>query len=302
MKMKNRLKAALWGAFYGDAYALGAHWLYDTQEISKAELKKGGFNDPLAKYHAGKRAGDFTHYGDQMLWLLEAVANEDDFSLQGFSKAWQAKMSKYQGYIDGASKHTLNALNEGKSSLGCGSDSHDLSVVGRMMPLIYAYHNDMDKMMEFVKLHTVFTHMSRSLVESAAYFNELILAVSLGADICRAVEEIALAYSDTLQEWVAQGVDKAESESIEAIKALGQSCSVEGGFAAVVYLLMRFTDFQEAMEANVLAGGDSAARGMIVGAVLGAHGGMEVLPFNYNAMNDADAIAKYIEMIDAKNA
>lgn len=300
--MKNRLKAALWGAFYGDAYALGAHWLYDTQEISKADLKKGGFNDPLGRYHAGKRAGDFTHYGDQMLWLLEAVANEDDFSLQSFSKTWQAKMSKYQGYVDGASKKTLNALNEGKNSLGCGSDSHDLSVVGRMMPLIYAYHSDMEKMMEFVKLHTVFTHMSRELVESAAYFNELILAVSLGADISRAIEEIALTYSEQLQERVAQGVAKAGTESIDAIKALGQACGVEGGFSAVIYLLMRFSDFQEAMEANVLAGGDSAARGIIVGAVLGAHGGMELLPFNYNAMSDADAIAEYIGTIDAKNA
>ena len=93
----------------------------------------------------------------------------------------------------------------------------------------------------------------------------------------------------------------AETESIEAIKVLGQSCSVDDGFAAVIYLLKRFSNFQEAMEANALAGGDSAARGMIVGAVLGAYGGMDVLPPNYKAMNDADAIAKYIEMIDAKD-
>ncbi len=300
--MKNRLKAALWGAFYGDAYALGAHWLYDTHQISKSEFDTKRFNDPLTDYHKGKVAGDFTHYGDQMLWLLESLAKEDVFTVHGFSITWKAKMSSYKGYVDSASKHTLTALNEGKYSLACGSGSHDLSVVGRMMPLIYAFHNDMDKMMEYVKLHTVFTHMSKALVESAAYFNELILAVSMGADIGRAIEEIALAYSDTVQKWVAQGVEKAETESVEAIKALGQSCSVEGGFAAVIYLLKRFSDFQEAMEANVLAGGDSAARGMIVGAVLGAYGGMEVIPFNYNAMNEADSIARYIEMIDAKDA
>ena len=210
-------------------------------------------------------------------------------------------MSTYKGYVDGASQHTMGALTEGKNSLVCGSNSRDLSVVGRMVPLIYAYHNDMDKMMEYVKLHTVFTHMTKALVESAAYFNELILAVSMGAEIRRAIEEIALAYSESVQKWVQEGVAKAETESIEAIKALGQSCSVEGGFAAVIYLLTRFSDFQEAMEANALAGGDSAARGMIVGAVLGAYGGMDVLPPNYKAMNSADAISKYIEMIDAKD-
>ena len=299
--MTNRLQAALWGAFYGDAYALGAHWLYDTHQISKSEFDSKQFNDPLTDYHNGKAAGDFTHYGDQMLWLLESVAAED-FSVHGFSVVWKTKMSSYKGYIDGASKHTINALNEGKNSLVCGSNSRDLSVVGRMMPLIYAYHSDMDKMMEYVKLHTVFTHMTKEVVESAAYFNELIMAVNMGAEINKAIEEIALAYSENLQKWVQDGVDKAEHESIEAIKALGQSCSVEGGFAAVIYLLVRFSDFQETMEANAFAGGDSAARGMIVGAVLGAYGGMEVLPPNYKAMNDADAIAKYIEMIDAKES
>jgi len=298
--MKNRLQAALWGAFYGDAYALGAHWLYDTHQISKSEFDAKRFNDPLSDYHKGKNAGDFTHYGDQMLWLLEAVA-ADDFSVHGFSVVWKEKMSDYKGYVDGASKQTMEALEQGKNSLVCGSNSRDLSVVGRMMPLIYAYHNDMDKMMEYVKLHTVFTHMTKELVESAAYFNELILAVSLGADIDHAIDEIALAYSEGIQKWVDQGVGMAETESVEAIKSLGQSCSVDGGFAAVIYILSRFSDFQEAMEANVLAGGDSAARGMIVGAVLGAYGGMDVLPLNYKAMNSADEISKCIEMIDAKD-
>ncbi len=297
--MKNRLEAALWGAFYADAYALGAHWLYDTHQISKSEFDTKRFNDPLTDYHKGKAAGDFTHYGDQMLWLLEALA-EDEFTVHGFSVKWKTKMETYEGYVDGASKHTIAALAEGKNSLACGSGSRDLSVVGRMMPLIYAYHNDMDKMMEYVKLHTVFTHMTKELVESAAYFNELILAVSMGAEIGRAIEEIALAYSDKIQKWVQEGVAKAETESIEAIKTLGQSCSVDGGFAAVIYLLVRFSDFQEAMEANVLAGGDSAARGMIVGAVLGAYGGMDVLPPNYRGMSNADAIAEYIEKIDAR--
>jgi len=298
--MKNRLLAALWGAFYGDAYALGGHWLYDTYQISKSEFDANRFNDPMTDYHKGKVAGDFTHYGDQMLWLLESLATDKEFTVHGFSMVWREKMDAYKGYMDGASKHTLAALKEGKNSLVSGSPSRDISVVGRMMPLIYAFHNDMEKMMEYIRLHTVFTHMSRELIESAAYFNELILAASMGADVDRAIEDIALAYSETIQSWVAQGVEKAERESVDAIRELGQSCSVEGGFASVIYLLKRFSDFQEAMEANVIAGGDSAARGMIVGAVLGAYGGMEVIPFNYNAMNEADTITKYIEMIDAR--
>ena len=81
--MRNRLQAALWGAFYGDAYALGANWLYDTHQISKSEFDTQKFNDTLTDYHKGKSAGDFTHYGDQMLWPLEAIAAAE-CSVHGF--------------------------------------------------------------------------------------------------------------------------------------------------------------------------------------------------------------------------
>ncbi len=176
--MKNRLKAALWGAFYGDAYALGAHWLYDTHQISRSEFDAKRFNDPLTDYHQGKVAGDFTHYGDQMLWLLDAIAHEEAFGVHHFAKSWEAKMADYGGYVDGASKATLSALAEGKSMLGCGSASRDLSVVGRMMPLIYAYHNDMEKMMEFVKLRRLLTDIEVRRITKAGRLVMLVGDVS----------------------------------------------------------------------------------------------------------------------------
>jgi ADP-ribosylglycohydrolase len=50
----------------------------------------------------------------------------------------------------------------------------------------------------------------------------------------------------------------------------------------VVHLIAKYeNDLKEALIQAVMAGGDSAARGMIVGMVLGAHLGPENLPIEW---------------------
>ena len=70
----NRIKAAVIGAFVADALSLGVHWVYNTGVIDKKLGRVEHYYDPLTSYHKGKKAGDFTHYGDQMLVLLESVS------------------------------------------------------------------------------------------------------------------------------------------------------------------------------------------------------------------------------------
>lgn len=303
--MKNsNLEAALWGSFCADAYALGAHWVYDVDEISSAGLDFDAYNDPLTSYHKEKKAGDFTHYGDQALWLLESIALEKEFQLGQFASRWRTYIECYQGYIDGASKHTYDALCSGKGVLACGSSSHDLSVVGRLMPIVYRYHENFDAMMENVKLHTVFTHMNKDLVEASAYFNELIIALSLGGDLETLVENRAKHYGEKLQKWVLLGQKSLHLGTTEAIKELGQSCSVDGGFSSVIHLLLSYNgEYKSAMRANVLAGGDSAARGMVLGALLGAQGGMDAIDETWcQNLTHYETIKQYISMIDAQES
>jgi ADP-ribosylglycohydrolase len=56
-------------------------------------------------------------------------------------------------------------------------------------------------------------------------------------------------------------------------------CSVEAALPGTIHLICTCeTDFSRALIENVRAGGDSAARGMLLGMVLGAHAGTEALP------------------------
>jgi len=298
-----KLHSMLWGAFYADAYALGAHWVYDVDEIKNSTLDFSTCNNPLTSYHNDKKAGDFTHYGDQMLWLLESIALEKEFSLVSFGSRWCEYMQSYNGYIDGASTHTLSKLKESTNYLSCGSSSSDLSVVGRMFPILYKYHESLLEMQEGVKLHTIFTHMNKDLVDSAAYFSEVMLSVLNGSEVDTAIENSAAHFGDNVARWVLLGQKSLHLDTTQAISDLGQSCSVKGGFSAVIHLLLKHTDnFDMAMKENVLAGGDSAARGLIVGAILGVKFSQQVTGDKYKKqLNQKEKIENLIEMIDASD-
>ena len=70
-----------------------------------------------------------------------------------------------------------------------------------------------------------------------------------------------------------------QAESVSAIARFGQSCHVDDAFSGVVHLIAKYeNNLEEALVQAVMAGGDSAGRGMVVGMVLGAHLGEQALP------------------------
>jgi ADP-ribosylglycohydrolase len=78
---------------------------------------------------------------------------------------------------------------------------------------------------------------------------------------------------------VAMGLESRDRDTRETIAEFGQMCSVEAGLPGAVHLITRHADdFKTAMVENVMAGGDSSARGMIAGMVLGAAHGLAAIP------------------------
>ena len=274
---KNKLKGLTWGSLLGDAYALGGHWIYDQNKLANSALNFNGLNNPLSIYHPTKKAGNFTHYADQTVWLLEHMNLAKVYDPFDYANIWQEKMSSYQGYIDSASKNTLNNLNEGASFMGSGSESHDLSVVGRHAPLIFSLKN-IDDIIDSVKFHTFLTHMSKEVLDASKYIVEVTLAMIYDLDVETTLKERAKFYGDMVETEVNKAFEARDMPSNDAIKLLGQACGVQGALASTVYLLLNYhDDFDELLKANVLAGGDSASRGMVAGMIVGARYGFEAI-------------------------
>jgi ADP-ribosylglycohydrolase len=81
------------------------------------------------------------------------------------------------------------------------------------------------------------------------------------------------------ERYLRQAEETLHLSTAEAVVELGQSCPTEKALPAVFAILLRHnSNFKTALIENVMAGGDSAARGLVLGTILGAAGGRHAIP------------------------
>ena len=279
--MTKKRQAAVMGAFVADALSLGVHWVYNTAVIDKKFGRVERYYDPLTSYHKGKRAGDFTHYGDQMLVLLETLDKEKGFDALRFARSWREFFSDYTGYFDKATKATLENMAGGREPTQSASDSDDLAGASRMAPLVGLSGNDLDQLVRTARSQTAITHGDDRVIASADFFARTVFAILNGTEPVPAMEAALnnhFADSD-IAPLVRMGLQSKDGDTRKTIAEFGQMCSVEAGLPGAVHLIARHgEDFKTAMVENVMAGGDSSARGMLAGMVLAAAHGMSAIP------------------------
>ncbi len=280
--MNAKAAAAVWGALTADALALGAHWIYDTAQID-SEIGRVDhlMAPPPNSFHAAKKAGEFTHYGDQTVVLLASLADSGEFQAEAFAADWQAFFADYKGYFDHATKDTLKNIEAGQALREAGSGSTDLSGAARIAPLACLYGNDVQAMVEAARAQTALTHNSPDVVDSAELFARTLGCVLDGQPPLEALQAVQREHFNRapFDRWMADGVATAADATRAVIKRFGQMCDVNAGFPGVVHLVAAYPDnFEEALIANVMAGGDSAARGLLAGTIIGAGVGLDGIP------------------------
>ena len=297
--MKDKPKAMVLASFAADSLALGAHWIYNTRVIDKKFGRVDHFIKPeRPTYHPTKNRGEFTHYGDQSLLLLESVAECEGWDLTDFSERWQRLFDNYDGYVDGATKGTLENLASGKSPTEAGSGSDDLAGASRIASLVYVYQNDLQELIDGARAQTAFTHNNPPVIQGAVFFASIAHQILAGTTPLAAIEQTQKDefHSDPFNEWIQMGLESTEQDSRQAILDLGQMCEIPAAFPGVVHLIAKYeNDLKAALVENVMAGGDSAGRGLLVGLVLGAHLGMEAIPLEW--LNDMQAYPQIVDML-----
>jgi len=270
-------------SFAADTLSLGAHWIYDTGQISR---NFGEIRDLLPPhrggYHPTKQKGEFTHYGDQSFLLLKHLAgHRGRFNSTDFARDWQLLFSNYRGYTDQATKTTLKNMESSDSPESFGSPSNDLGGAARIAPLIYCYRDDMDKLVQAVKDQTAITHTGSGIFDGALFIARSCHFILHGATLHEAFTQ-ALDYGigDVDLELRLSSSIVLEDRSVdEVVKEFGQMCSVNAALPGAVFTALHSPyNLEEALVETVMAGGDSAARGMVVGMILGAHLGERGIP------------------------
>jgi ADP-ribosylglycohydrolase len=303
--MNAKARAMLLASFAADALSLGVHWIYNTNVIDRKWGQIENYIKPeRPTYHPTKDLGDFTHYGDQTMVLLEAIAADAGYTLNHFAASWQNFFNSYDGYFDGATKDTLDNIATGKDTAEAGSESDDLAGAARIAPLVYCYRHEADKLWQSVRSQTAFTHNDQEVIESAEFFARVALKTINGEAPIAAIKQVlAEGYErEPYAKWVEDGLKSSEKDTRQAMLDFGQMCEIEAAFPCVIHLIARYEEnLRQGLIENAMAGGDSAGRGLVAGMILGAHLGLDAIPQRWLAQLKAyPRIVKCMDLIDEK--
>jgi ADP-ribosylglycohydrolase len=268
-------------SFAADSHALGAHWIYDMKEIaSRYGRVERLLPPPPDSLHAGRPKGSFTHYGDQALILLRHLAARKAFDPNTFADQWRATMRSAVGYIDPESVETLSNLEAGAKPIDAGSHSTNISAAARIAPLAYLLRDEYDELASAAALYARMTHNSAPVIATASFLARALWNVLNGKTPGAALRTVLQASSEPeIAGLVESGLDSIERDTAEAALAFGQGGGIASALPLTVHLIAKYEgSLKEALVENVAMGGDSAARGMIVGMMLGAFHGHDAIP------------------------
>ena len=284
MLKKEKIKKIILATLAADSYSLGAHWVYDEKQLKQLDINWDKLNAPNAIWHEGKSAGDLTHIGDQAYFLLEYLKNKDTFDELDYLDFWQNKMRVYKGYIDGATRETLENI-ENKKLIG--SNSHDFSVIGRITPLLYVSLNE-ESFVENVKKFVQMSHNNEQVLEAAEFFARLLFKVADEKNIQEQMISLKDNFSSFVKQGVERGISSKSADTFEQIREFGPACGIDEGFSGIIHLLCKYPDdLKELLVQNAKAGGDSSSRAMAATMIVVANSENNNIPNDWLKINHA---------------
>ena len=266
--------------------SLGSHWIYSQREIADKFGSITGYSDPATSYHPGKQAGDFTHYGDQTMVLLRSLALHGRFDLASFANEWRAfwESPETQSYRDGATKATLANLRSGLPPAQAASPSNDIAGAARIAPLFLLKWKSNDDLIAAARAQTSFTHGDPAVVDSRGVFRPGHPRRAGGRrDSRRPSRRRASSPHGTPFQVIGSkppsppALPQPRTPPRPRHTDSPAMCPKPSPPFATSCSAIR-TTWLAALTANVEAGGDNAARGMIIGMIHGAKPDAKPLP------------------------
>ena len=298
--MNDKAHAMVLASFAADALSMGVHWIYNTNVIDKKWGRIDNYLKPeRPTYHPTKELGDFTHYGDQTMVLLQSVAENSGFNRKHFAQSWQDFFESYDGYFDGATKETLDNFAAAKDIAEVGSESNDLAGAARIAPLVYCYRHDADKLIESVRSQTALTHNNHEVIDSAEFFARVAWKVIHGEAPVAALNQVLDDGfgREPYAKWVDDGLKSADKDTRQTMLDFGQMCEIEAAFPCVIHLVAKYEEnLSQGLIENAMAGGDSAGRGLVAGMIIGAHLGLYAIPQRW--LTELKAYPQIVKLMD----
>lgn len=258
-----------------------------------------------------KRAGENTDYGDYSLLVAEhlAASETERFDVESFVPRWLEAMQSWRSWVCSMTRTTVQQVQQGTPIERLGGMSNAMSF---RCAAGVAYFESEDDAAHCART-SMFTHRETTALEGGEFFMRVAHRVAhKGLAPRAAIEAVAAeSQSEFVQSKVRQALDKVDEATdpsaplskeefaddlaltsmarlwdvgkSEPIK-VGKASPTEGTLPGSIYFIVKYEDsLADAAVANAGVGGDSAARAVAIGAVLGAHLGASAVPAHLGA-------------------
>lgn len=262
--MNDRARSAILGALVGDAAAMGLHWIYDMDEVRRRGGGAPEFQVP-GQYHARRHPGDFTHYGDHAMVVLESLAERGKLDLGDYRRRMLARFGDcgYDGYLDKATKWLVATRS--------GADDNQAGCFAKLAPIL-AVHMDDPELDARLEAAIRVTHDNDWAVKCGLAAAAAIRAAILGANPHGAVAAAVERGGEGGR--LARLALEAGPDHLAFARKAGQACPVSQSLPVALHAALCGPDYAAAVRATILAGGDSAGRLLVAGAIRGATDGV----------------------------
>lgn len=300
MTLEQNARAIL-GALVADAASLGLHGLYDTQrlaEIASAvepvflapdEANFRGAKGSLV--HAARVAGELSTYGEccalMLRQLAEAGGRFQRVSYQSMYRRHFGPGGAYVGHIDRAMRGTLIRLmpHEDPATYPqpSGVDDDQLPALACLPPIVVAAFRcgrDDASLWDEVEHLVRITNNNDRAVDAARAAGLLLVTLLRGGSPADAIEAAAARAEGELAARIREAAGGKYLDAVGAAAKYGAGSHVEQGLPVICHILAHSRSYREAVIANILAGGDSCGRAIVLGAAMGI---VDLVPLGWMA-------------------
>lgn len=344
VSLANRVYGAFWGFFLGEALAVPSHGYSSTRLLKKDygyisdfvqpqfphpesflfrtnyevineknEILHGRMDEwrvPGTHYHQNLLAGENALEGRLAQMLVENIcdhAAHDEASYRELFLEFMLTPGKHNDtYIPTAYREFFCNYAHGKDIERCGVESVKAGGLTIILPLIWLHFRDPDQTRRSIKQRLSLTHPGHSILRTAEMLAEVHYRLFTG----RSIEDIILGrlrekhhpyVNYPFRRWI-----KHLSDEDVAFKQLRTGAEIDDAVPLVLYLALKYqNDTETALLTNANLGGESCARGALLGSLLGAANGTKDIPgelvMNLASYDKLDELADRFVPLALKN-
>ena len=273
----------LLGALVADAACLGLHWIYNVERVAEVTARQNGqcaftpvearnFEGVKTFAHKDRENGMFTQIGEVLRLAIQSMnAQGGKFDVPAYQSAFAAFFGAGGPFVGFMDRPTRGALANIAAEVNpSGIDDNQTPALARLPAILVAYEGQ-DHLPDMIKTAMEVTNINAEATAFSNVFADLTTRIMKGEALDTALLAAANAADEIAKADLLNALNTPEDDSVvfAGLNGLmGRACYLPAAGPVMFHILARSASYQEAIERNILAAGDTAGRAIMIGAIM----------------------------------